>query len=67
MDGPKTNPSPRPPARILKVYIEAQTGLSHLFSPGGLNTSLSQSSGLEPPLAMRAVGRMYIPSKQGRG
>lgn len=33
-----------PPIRILKVYIEALTGFSHIFSPVGLsNTSLSPS------------------------
>ena len=51
----KTRGSPRPPARIFKVYIEALSGFSHVFSPGGLsNILLSQGFVLQ---AMGMVGR----------
>lgn len=32
--------SPQPPNRILKVYIGAFSGFSHIHSPEGLNTTL---------------------------
>ena len=45
---PQNEQSPHPTARILKVYTEALTGFSHVFSPDGLNTTLlSQSCILE--------------------
>ena len=44
----KMSRSPRLLARILKVYIEALTGLSHIHNPQGLNnTLLSQGCVLE--------------------
>ena len=55
--------SPHPPTSILKVYIEALTGFSHIHSPDGLdNTLLSQ--GYVPTVGM--VGRVYIP-RTGEG
>ena len=43
LSGCMTGRSLNPSARILKVYREALTGFSHIFSPGGLNhTLLSQ-------------------------
>ena len=49
-------------ARILKVYIEALTGFSHIFNPDSLNnTLLSQGCilGVSPTVGM--VGGMCIP------
>ena len=49
------------PARILKVSMEALTGLSHTYHPDGLNnTVLSQGCVLE------TAGRMCIP-RTGEG
>lgn len=45
------------PARTLKIYTEALTGFSHLFSLDGLNNTLfSPGFILEPLLAMEMVG-----------
>ena len=56
------NRSPYLPARILKFYIEALTGFSHVFSPDGLNnTLLSQGHVLERAPMVGTVGRTYIP------
>ena len=50
------------PTRILKVYIEALTGFSHLFSPDGLiNTSLSQGCITETDPKVEMVSKTYIP------
>ena len=58
----KTNRSPYPPTRILKLYIEPLTWLSHLFTPHGLNnTLLSQGYVLETGPTAGTGGRMYIP------
>lgn len=38
--GGKTSLSPHPPAKIFKVYREALTGFSHIYSPDGLNIAL---------------------------
>lgn len=40
LGGHKTSRSPHPPALILKVYIEALTGFSHVSCPGILITTL---------------------------
>ena len=40
LGGHKVSRSPHSPARILKVYIEAFTGLSHTYRPGDLSTTL---------------------------
>ena len=46
--GHKISRSLHPPIRILKVYIKALTGFSHVFSTDGLNTTLpSQGCVLE--------------------
>lgn len=51
LGGRKMNRSPNPPSRILRVYREALTGLRHINSPDGLNTtSVSQGQNLENPL-----------------
>lgn len=52
--------------RILKVYIEALTGFSHIFSPNGLNTLLSQDYILELVAGMGTVGGTHIP-RTGEG
>ena len=53
------------PARIWKVYTEALTGFSHVFSITGLNnTSLSQGYVLETAASMGRVGRTYIPKTE---
>jgi len=50
------------PTRILKVYIEALTGFSHIFCPDGLsnNTLFSQSFMLGTAPTVGTVGRMYF-------
>lgn len=56
------NRPPCPLARILKVYIEALTGFSHVFSPGGLRTaSLSQGSILRAASSVDKEGGRLIP------
>ena len=63
----KMSRSPHPPTRILNVYTEALTGLSHEYCPDDLNnTLLSQACVLEMALAMGTVGEAYIP-KTGEG
>ena len=48
IDGPKRSRSPYTLTRILKVYIEALTGFSHITNPDGLNnTVFSQGCILE--------------------
>ena len=48
LDDCKMSRSPHPSIRILKVYVEALTGFSHVFSPDGLNkTVLSQELSLK--------------------
>ena len=63
LGGCKLSKSLHPPTRILKVYIEALTGFSHIFSPGGLNNSafLSQGYILEMAPSVGMVGRIRIP------
>ena len=54
-------------AKILRVYIEALTGFSHVFSPDGLDsTLLSQGCILETAPTVGTVGRMYIPMTEER-
>ena len=60
-DSLKTNRSPHLPTRILRVYIEALTGFSHIFSPDDLNIFLSQGCILETAPNVEMVGEMYIP------
>ena len=56
----KMSRPPNRPARILKVYIEALTGFSHVFSSDGPdNTLLSQGCILETSPRMERVGRTY--------
>lgn len=53
----KTNRSLHPSARILNLHIESLQGLSHAFSPDGLNnTLLSQGSVLETAPSVGMVG-----------
>lgn len=55
------------PARILGVYVEALVGFSHMYCPGGLNTtSLSQGCVLEMAPAIGTGGRMYRMHSQDR-
>lgn len=50
------------PTRFLKVYTEALTGFSHIFSAGGLsNTLLSQGYVLEKVPTVGMMGRAHIP------
>ena len=47
--------------QILKVYIEALTGFSHVYCPDGLNiTLLSQGCVFGTVLTVGMMGRMYI-------
>lgn len=48
-----------PPARILRVYIEALAAFSHVYSPGRL-TLLSQGGDPELGLSAEIAGEMYI-------
>lgn len=58
----KTRRSPRPPARIFKVYIEALTGFSHICHPDSLiNTLFSQDYVLGTATTVGKVSRTYIP------
>ena len=53
---------------ILKVYIKALGGFSHVYHPGGLNiTLLSEGCMLEMTSAMQMVGRTYSPRRKGWG
>lgn len=56
-----------PPTGILKFYIEALAGFSHVFSPDGFNNILL-SQGYVPEMApaVGTLGRVYIP-KTGKG
>lgn len=55
------------PTRILRVPLEALTGLSRVHLPESLNTTLlSQGCILETVQAMGTVGGMYI-SRTGKG
>lgn len=61
----KTSRFPHPPAKILKVYIEVLTGLSHVNHPDGpSNTLLSQGCvlGLCPSSAEK-TSVTHVPSK----
>ena len=50
------------PMTILKFYIEALTGFSHINHPDCLNTtSLSQECVLGTAPSVGMVGRIYIP------
>ena len=54
------------PTRILKVYIEALTGFSHILSPGGLsNSALSRLHPWNWLTLRGAMGRTYIPRMGG--
>lgn len=56
----KTSRSPHPPTRILKVYIVALTGFSHIISPDVLNTTLFfQGYILQMAASMRIVGNVF--------
>lgn len=46
-------------ARILRGRTEALTGFSHTFSPGGLNSLISQGFILENSSAVRKTGRTF--------
>lgn len=59
--------SPHPSARILKVYIEAFTGLSHVYCPYGLNTLLSQGCVLKTALSLSGNSGQNVYSKERRG
>ena len=63
------NRSLHPPTSILKVYIEALTGFSPVYSPDGLNnTLLLQGRVLETAPAMGMVGGIRIPrTREGWG
>ena len=63
----KMSRSPRLLVRILKVYIEALMGLSHIHNPHGLNTLLSQGCVLEKGLYHGNSVWMYILRTQGGG
>lgn len=53
--------------QILKVWIEALTGLSHIYCPDVLNTtSLSQAVSLRQLLGAGKVGRTHIPRMGSR-
>lgn len=60
--GHKTSRSPHLPTRILKVYIEALPGFSHIYCPEGLNNILfSSSCSFEMDPAMEMVDRTHNP------
>ena len=62
LGGCKMSRSLHPPARILKDYIEALPGFSHLFSPDVLNnTLLSQVCVLGTAPNMGKARRRHIP------
>lgn len=50
------------PTRILKVYVKALVGFSHIFCPDGLSNNIlfSQSFILGTAPTVGMVGRMYI-------
>lgn len=51
-----------PPLEILKVYIKALTGFSHLYNSDGVNnTLLYQGYALETAASITIVGGTYIP------
>ena len=52
----RTNRSPPLSAKVLRVYTEALTGVSHVFSPDGLNIWLSQGCIFEMASAVGIVG-----------
>lgn len=59
LDSCKMSRSLPPATRILKVYIEALPGFSHVFSPDDLNnTFFSQSFILENSSFFEMVGRI---------
>lgn len=63
----KMNTSSHQPTRILKVYVEALSGLSHVYRPDGLeNTLLSLSYALGTAPTVGIVGRTVC-SKERRG
>lgn len=57
----KMSRSLHPFSRILKVYIQALTGFSHVYAPDGLNTLLSQGCVLGIACSMGKASRMHIP------
>lgn len=61
LNGCKTSRSLHMPVRILKVYIKAFIGFSHVFSPDSLNILLSQGYVLETAPSVGMVGGTYIP------
>ena len=62
LGGWKMSRSVPPPIWILKVYIEALTGFSHVYGPDSLNnTLLSQGCVTQTALAVAIVGGMSIP------
>jgi len=67
LGGRKMSRSLHLPTRILRVYIEALMGFSHIQSPDGLNnTFLSQGYILEMAPTMGRVSRTYIPRRGER-
>ena len=63
----KRSRSPQPPARILRVYIEALMEFSPIYRPDGLkNILLSQGCVLETTAGMGIAGRTYTPRTEER-
>lgn len=67
LGGCKMSRSLHLPTRVLRVYIEALMGFSHIQSPDGLNNILfSQGYILEMAPTMGTVSRTYIPRRGER-
>ena len=52
-----------PPTIILKVYIEALTGFSHVYHPDGLNTTFLCQGCILGAASGNREGKKYIYSK----
>ena len=63
----KMSTSPHPPARVLKVYIEALTRFSHVYSPDGLNNTLLSQGCVPREASGRGEGKWKPHSKDGGG
>lgn len=64
---PKMSRSPRLLARILKVYIEALTGLSHVDHPDGLKTTFLCQGCVLGAASGNREGKKYTYSKDRGG
>lgn len=65
LGGRKTSTALHSPTRILKVYIEALTGFSHIYHPESLNTTLLSQGSILRAVSGNKEGKWNTHSKDG--